>query len=193
MTDVVEHPVAPDESEGPTRSHVARNAALVVGAVLVLFIAVLATRKPPEDAKNQLVGHRVPALAGPTLDGDRLDIDSLQGKWVVVNFLASWCVGCIEEHPDLIRFAEAHRDDVQIVGVAYNDDTDALREFFRVKGGTWPIILSERNQAAYDFGVTGVPESFVVAPNGMVVAWSQGVTYDWLERVLAESGAGGGG
>jgi cytochrome c biogenesis protein CcmG/thiol:disulfide interchange protein DsbE len=172
----------------PPRSHVARNSALVVGAVLALFIAVLATRKPPEDVKNQLVGRRVPALVGTTLDGRRLDVDNLRGKWVVVNFLASWCVGCVEEHPDLLRFARQHAEDVQIVGVAYNDDAASLREFFRVKGGNWPVIVAEGN-SAYDFGVTGVPESFVVRPDGLVVAWSQGVTFDWLNEVLAASTA----
>jgi cytochrome c biogenesis protein CcmG, thiol:disulfide interchange protein DsbE len=192
MTDVYEPEAPLDEPEvAPPPSHVARNTALVVGAVLVLFIAVLATRRPPEDGVNPLIGHRVPALAGPTLDGRRLDVDSLQGKWVVVNFLASWCFGCVEEHPDLVRFAETHREDAQIVGVAYNDDAESLREFFRVKKGDWPVILSERNAAAYDFGVTGVPESFVVNPDGVVVAWNQGVTYDWLEGVLRANGAGG--
>jgi cytochrome c biogenesis protein CcmG/thiol:disulfide interchange protein DsbE len=169
----------------PPRSHLARNVALVVGAVLVLLIAVLATRKPPGERTNQLVGHRVPELAGPTLKGPRLDVDSLQGKWVVVNFLASWCIGCVEEHPDLLRFAEAHPDDVQIVGVAYNDDAESLRQFFRVKGGDWPVILPERRQVPVDFGVTGVPETFMVRPDGIIVAWSQGVTYEWMEQVLA--------
>jgi cytochrome c biogenesis protein CcmG/thiol:disulfide interchange protein DsbE len=174
----------PVEDQPAGRSHLARNVSLVVGAVLVLLIAVLATRKPPADTPNQLRGHRVPALAGPTLDGGRLDIDSLQGRWVVVNFLASWCVGCIEEHPDLLRFAQAHPE-VQIVGVAYDDDAESLREFFRVKGGDWPVILPERRQVAVDFRVTGVPESFVVAPSGVIVEWNQGVTFEWLESVLA--------
>jgi cytochrome c biogenesis protein CcmG, thiol:disulfide interchange protein DsbE len=191
MSDTINHhdegsdgDVDPDEP-APARSHVARNAALVIGAVLVLFIGVLATREPAGDVANPLVGRRVPALAGPTLDGGHLDVDSLRGKWVVVNFLASWCVGCIEEHPDLVRFAETYDEDVVVVGVAYNDHAESLREFFRVKGGDWPVILSQGNVAAYDFGVTGVPESFVVRPDGLIVAWSQGVTYDWLERVIA--------
>jgi cytochrome c biogenesis protein CcmG, thiol:disulfide interchange protein DsbE len=182
----------PDEpAGGPARSHVARNTALVVGAALVLFIAVLATRKPPGETQNPLIGHRVPALAGPTLAGGRVDVDSFRGRWVVVNFLASWCVGCVEEHPDLLAFAERHRDDVQVVGVAYNDDADKLREFFRLKGGDWPVILSPRNSAAYDFGVTGVPESFVVRPDGLIVNWSPGVTAEWLEQVLAVNTAPG--
>jgi cytochrome c biogenesis protein CcmG/thiol:disulfide interchange protein DsbE len=197
MTDVVTHTdnggegVVDAEETPPRRSHVARNAALVVGAVLVLFIGVLATRKPPEDAKNQLVGHRVPALAGPTLDGGQLDVDTLQattGKWVIVNFVASWCYGCAVEHPDLVRFAEAHRGDVQVVGVAYNDEPADLREFFRTQGGDWPVILPDKGSAAYDFGVTGVPESFVVRPDGLIVGWSPGVTYDWLTQVLRDNG-----
>jgi cytochrome c biogenesis protein CcmG/thiol:disulfide interchange protein DsbE len=193
MTEVIES--GTDDEAPPGRSHLARNTALVVGAVLVLFIGVLATRKPPGDTVNPLVDsaqpRRVPALAGPTLDGGRLDVDSLRGKWVLVNFLASWCVGCVEEHPDLIRFADAHPRDVQIVGVAYNDDAARLREFFRVKGGNWPVILPEGTNPAVDFGVTGVPESFLVRPDGLVVGWSQGVTFEWLEQTMARFGGGG--
>jgi cytochrome c biogenesis protein CcmG/thiol:disulfide interchange protein DsbE len=190
VTDVIEPEAGADDAP-PARSHVARNSALVVGAVLVLFIAVLATRKPPADTVNPMVGRRVPVLAGPTLSGDRLDAETLRGKWILVNFLASWCVGCVQEHPDLLRWAQAHRDDVQVLGVAYNDDADHLREFFRVKGGDWPVILPPKgSNPAVDFGVTAVPESFLVRPDGLIVAWSQGVTYDWLEEMVTKYGGG---
>ena len=169
-------------------SHLARNAALAVGAVVLLLIVVLATRKPPEDAKNPLVGRRVPALAGPTIHGDTVDIDQFRGKWVVVNFLASWCTGCLVEHPDLVRFAGQHRDDAQILGVGFDDSRENMRAFFQEHGGDWPVVLSEGNRVAVDFGVTGVPESFVVRPDGLIVAWSQGITLEWLNRVIAEFG-----
>jgi cytochrome c biogenesis protein CcmG/thiol:disulfide interchange protein DsbE len=185
-------PVAADRPgsgpEGPPRSHLARNAALAVGAVLLLLIVVLATGKPPEDAKNPLVGHRVPALSGPTIHGDTVDIDSFRGRWVVVNFLASWCTGCLAEHPDLVRFAEQHRDDAQILGVGFNDSRENMQTFFQEHGGDWPVVLSDSNRVAVDFGVTGVPESFVVAPDGRIVAWSQGITLDWLNQVIADNG-----
>jgi cytochrome c biogenesis protein CcmG/thiol:disulfide interchange protein DsbE len=182
---------------GPRRSHLARNLALAVGAVLVLLIAVLATGKPPGETPNSTVGHRVPALAGPTLDGRYFDIDDVQnridpsqGKWLLVNFLASWCIGCEVEHPELVEFAKRHPDDVQVVGVAYKDTPEKLRDFFQLRGGTWPVVFPERKDVAVDFGVTALPESFLVRPDGMIVAWSPGVTLDWLERALAENGGG---
>jgi cytochrome c biogenesis protein CcmG/thiol:disulfide interchange protein DsbE len=187
MTDVRE----PLDGVDAPRSHAARNAALAVGAVVLLLIVVLATRKPPEDAKNPLVGRRVPALAGPTIHGGTVDIDSFRGKWVVVNFLASWCTGCLAEHPDLVRFAGEHRDDAQILGVGFDDSPENLRTFFQEHGGDWPVVLSDGNRVAVDFGVTGVPESFVVAPNGRIVAWSQGVTLEWLNQVIADFGGAG--
>jgi cytochrome c biogenesis protein CcmG/thiol:disulfide interchange protein DsbE len=191
VTDVREPVDAVDDDAGAgaaPRSHLARNAALAVGAVVLLLVVVLATRKPPEDARNPLVGRRVPALAGTTIHGDTVDIDSFRGKWVVVNFLASWCTGCLAEHPDLVRFAREHRDDAQIVGVGFNDSPQNLQTFFQEHGGDWPVLLSESNRVAVDFGVTAVPESFVVAPNGRIVAWSEGVTLAWLNQVIAEFG-----
>lgn len=181
----------PDVIEGRTR-HSARWAALAVGLVLVVFIAVLATSKTLDSRgiSSELLGEPVPPVAGDTLETGPFDIDRYRGRWVVVNFFATWCAPCVREHPELVAFSERHRatNDVEVVSVAYSDTPDSLREFFARNGGDWPVIPDDASRSALAFGVTGVPESYVVDPSGIVVAKFEGVTADALDGVVNGSG-----
>jgi cytochrome c biogenesis protein CcmG/thiol:disulfide interchange protein DsbE len=183
---------APHADEPRGGSHLARNLAIGVGVVLVLLVGLLATRQPSEDrfGPNPMVGRAVPKVAGTTLDGERFDIDALRGQWVVVNFFATWCTPCIIEHPELVRFRTEHAavGDAEVVSIAFEDQPQALQDFFAAKGGGWPVVLNDDARMALEFGVTGVPESFVVAPSGQIVAHFNGVTAEALDGVIAQYG-----
>ena len=176
----------PDDQRSGGR-HLSRNICIGVAVVLVLFVGLLATRSPSEDrfGANPLVGRAVPAIDATTLDGSTFDIDSLRGTWVVVNFFATWCTPCIVEHPELVRFSEQHADgSAQVVSIAYDTEPQSLRDFFDRKGGDWPVVVGDDARLALDFGVTGVPESFLVSPGGQVVAHYTGVTADGLNDMI---------
>jgi cytochrome c biogenesis protein CcmG/thiol:disulfide interchange protein DsbE len=163
---------------------------LVVAVLAVGFVWILATREPGTDrqANSELVGRVAPALAGETLDGGSFDIDDHQGRWVVVNFFATWCVPCQREHPELLRFDEAHSraGDVRVVSVLYDDEPADAREYFDRNGGEWPVVLDD-GSIANDYGVSGVPETYLVAPNGRVaMKLVGGVTQDGLDRYIDE-------
>jgi cytochrome c biogenesis protein CcmG/thiol:disulfide interchange protein DsbE len=171
-----------------------RRTGLVVSAVVallaVVFVAVLATSDPASErrASSPLVGKTVPALAGETLTGGTFDIDDHGGRWVVVNFFATWCVPCIREHPELVAFDEAHRPvgDAAVVSILFSDDADKARDFFADNGGEWPVVVDEEGSAALDFGVPKVPETYLVDPGGRVrVKFTGGVTRDGLEAEIA--------
>ncbi|MBA3956425.1 MAG: TlpA family protein disulfide reductase, partial [Acidimicrobiia bacterium] len=101
--------------------------------------------------------------------------------------------------PDLLRFSAAHAeaDDARVVSVVFSDDPDDVARYFAEKGGSWPVLEDEVGQGALEWGVTGVPESFLVGPDGTVRAKiTGGVEYDKLETLLARAqggSAGGGG
>jgi cytochrome c biogenesis protein CcmG/thiol:disulfide interchange protein DsbE len=167
----------------------------IVAVVAIAFVALLATRDPATDreAESPIVGRVAPALAGSTLDGETFDIDDQQGRWVVVNVFATWCVPCQDEHPELVRFQEAHADanDVRLVSVLYDDDPDDARAYFERNGGDWPVVLDEDGGIAVDWAVSGVPETYIVAPNGRVaVKLVGGVTQAGLDGFIADLEAG---
>jgi cytochrome c biogenesis protein CcmG, thiol:disulfide interchange protein DsbE len=169
----------------------ARRAAVAVGLVVVALVAVLATRPNAGDivAASPLRGQPAPEIQGPDLDGTVTRLSDFRGRWVVVNFFATWCVPCLKEHPELIRFSERHAPaEVQVVAVVYDDDPGDVRSFFSERGGDWPVIDSSR--AKVDFGVLGVPESFLITPGGIVVdRIVGGVTADGLDRFLRQAQA----
>jgi cytochrome c biogenesis protein CcmG/thiol:disulfide interchange protein DsbE len=173
-------------------------AAGVLAVVVALLVAVLATRDPSIEraSESKLLGRLAPATEGTTLDGDEVSIDDYRGRWVFVNFFASWCTPCIEEHRELRAFEEAHRDagDAVLVSVTYDNDADEARAFFARYGGAWPVINDPETTLGVAYGVAQVPETFVIAPNGTVVQRFPGpVTRADLDEVIAvyEAEAGG--
>ena len=86
---------------------------------------------------------------------------------------------CIEEHPELVAFDEAHRaeGDAVLIGVTFDNDADDARAFFAERGGDWPVIDDPDNSIGVAYGVAQVPETFVIAPDGIVVQrFAGGVT-----------------
>jgi cytochrome c biogenesis protein CcmG, thiol:disulfide interchange protein DsbE len=160
---------------------------LVVGAGLV---ALLATRPPAAatEVDTPLLGHRAPDMSGSTLSGGTFDLAALRGRWVVVNFFASWCQPCQEEEPDLVTFAYGHRgpQDAALVGVVYDDAASNARSFLSSSGATWPALADPGGTLAVDFGVRAPPETFLVSPAGVVTAHLDGpVTASQLDYWLA--------
>ena len=108
---------------------------------------------------------------------------------MLVNFFATWCVPCVREHDDLRRFSEAHAaaGDVRVVSVVFDDKPADVAAFFERQGGDWPVIANEGGRATIDFGVTGVPESYLVGPEGLVRAKIiGGIDAGRLEALLSE-------
>ncbi|NLD75336.1 MAG: redoxin family protein [Acidimicrobiales bacterium] len=163
-------------------------AAIAVGVVVALLVVLLATREPAADRKStsQLIGQQAPAIGGEPLLGDPFDIGATD-RWVVVNFFASWCVPCVEEHPELVAFSEEHAEtgDARVVSVVYSDKEEDVLDFFGRFGGDWTVFDSDQGRTALDWGVARVPESYLVAPTGVVVAWFvSGVTQTELNAVI---------
>lgn len=143
--------------------------AAVAAAVGFLGLLGFGLTRDARQLPSALVGQPAPAFAAPTLDGDSLRSEALRGEVVVLNFWASWCIPCRQEHGVLRRAERRYADDpVRIVGVVYQDRPDAARRFMRQLGGAWPSVLDPGSRIAIDYGVYGVPETFFLAPDGTV-------------------------
>jgi cytochrome c biogenesis protein CcmG/thiol:disulfide interchange protein DsbE len=170
--------------------------AVAVALPVAMLIAVLATSPSARSraVKSPLVGKAAPPAQGQTIDGSQASLADLRGRWVVVNFFATWCVPCRTEHPELIRFADAHRDtgDAAVFAVVYSDSASAVKDYRAEHGGGWPMLADPDGRVALDFGVAGIPESFLVSPDGVIVSKILGgVRAADLERLLAEASGRG--
>jgi len=158
----------------PRKGRAALFVAIPVAIVMALLVAVLFTRDDSEDkaSRTALKDKPAPLITGTTLDGDAFNLDQFKGKWVLVNFFASWCVPCQQEHPELVSFDRRHTQigDAQLVSVVFNDDTDKVRSFFAKNGGEWPVVVGDVGRIGIDYGVTAPPETFLIDPTGIVRA-----------------------
>lgn len=173
----------------PGSRHPARWVALTVAIVAAGFLAMLATRPSAQSvaAASPLLGQPAPEVTARTIDGTTARLATYRGRWVLVNFFATWCVPCRQEHPDLIAFDERHRaiGDAVVVGVVYDDTPSAVTRFRKELGGDWPMLIDERGRIALEFGVRGIPESFLISPSGVVTSRIVGgVDDDDLEGLL---------
>lgn len=165
--------------------------AVPLAVAVAVLVVVLATRDSAFERKasSPILGGLAPPVVGVTTGGEPFDLDQWRGRWVIVNFFQSTCVPCIMEHPELIAFSERHAadGDARVVSVTFDDTEENVRRFFEVNGGDWPVLVEGASEAAVAYGVTGVPESYLVAPSGVVV-WKQlgGVTADGIDDVIAQ-------
>lgn len=150
---------------------------VVVFAVVAGFFAMALRSGDPSRLPSTLVGKPVPETVFPALEGLQSDgkpepgfssADLAKGKVSVVNYWASWCQPCVEEHPFLEQLKE--QAGVDLYGVNYKDQTDAARRYIGRYGNPYSAIGTDLSgRAAIDWGVYGTPETFVVNGKGEVV------------------------
>jgi cytochrome c biogenesis protein CcmG/thiol:disulfide interchange protein DsbE len=167
----------------------------VTVVVVAAFVALLVSAKRPVE-RSVLPGRPAPGLerSFSTLAGDQVRLTDLRGKYVILNFFASWCVPCEEEHPDLVRFQARHTaaGDATVVQVLFNDRPDAARRFARERGdGGWPVLVDGAGRFALDYGVTAPPETFLIDRQGIILAAvKSGVREAVLEDLLTRAKQG---
>jgi cytochrome c biogenesis protein CcmG/thiol:disulfide interchange protein DsbE len=173
--------------------------AVAVGLAVAGLVALLATAKPiPQvQAESALVGRPAPAVAGSDLTrpGSAVSLQSLRGRFVVVNFFASWCVSCRQEQAQLEAFQQQQSrlpGGATLLGVVFNESSSDAAAYLRSTGATWPAVGDQSGLIALNYGVTGPPEDFVVSPGGTVVAHVDGpVSAGLLNRLIAKAEADG--
>jgi cytochrome c biogenesis protein CcmG/thiol:disulfide interchange protein DsbE len=157
-----------------------RRAAWSIVALSIALAAVLASRfgSDPNLVSSPLIGQQAPALELPALDDSGLVVlPAGGGDIVVVNFFASWCLECRLEHDDLVAVADGFADaGVQFVQIAFQDTPADANRFLDELGRTESTLyLDDPNgRASIAFGVFGVPETYFIDTEGIVVGKIQG-------------------
>ncbi len=160
----------------PRRSLLPFAIVVAVGVIVIVLGVVFTSRfgTDPSLTASPLIGQPAPELSLPYLevDGD-FDFASLDGRVAVVNFWASWCLACRDEHETLLQAAAEYADlDVTFVGVMVQDQPGNGSRFLDQLGRGDPYVYvdDDRSRASLEYGVLGVPETFFVDRNGVIVA-----------------------
>lgn len=185
----------------------ARNAVALAGAILLLS----ACKPEPTPAPPPAAAAVAPAAAAPaaptvaedapkpdypklkvqTFDGQDFDLAAHRGKWVVVNFWATWCNPCLKEIPDLDAMDKA-RDDVVVIGLAYEEiERTDMEAFLKDHPMSYPIALIDVYNPPADFDTPrGLPMTYLIAPDGKVAARHLGpVTSEQLSSEIEDAAA----
>lgn len=165
---------------------------LLVFAALAALFWVRLGDSDPSRIPSALIGRPAPSMALPGLAGlmrdgtavPGIDAETFKGKVSLVNVWASWCVPCHEEAPLLVALAADPR--IQLVGINYKDQPDNARRFLGRYGNPFQRVGADGNgRAAIEWGVYGVPETYIVGRDGRIAYKLIGaITPENIERVL---------
>ncbi|TCU16517.1 DsbE family thiol:disulfide interchange protein [Rhizobium sullae] len=168
------------QQDQPKPRRLARYALALIPLMVFGGIAVTAAKmlydqdfhgKNISEIPSALIGTKAPALNLAPLEGSNLPPltdTAIKGKLTLVNVFASWCLPCREEHPILTELAKDNR--LNIVAINYKDKNDSALRFLGELGNPYAAIGVDPNgKAAIDWGVYGIPESYLVGPDGTIL------------------------
>ena len=167
----------------------------IVAGVLIILLKGLSLN--PSMVQSNLIGKpaqdfEVELLEGaswlPSVQNNKVKLSDLKGKFVVLNFWASWCVGCREEAMQVEAFWKRYREKgIIVLGIAIQDTPEAAREFAKIHGKTYPLAIDDSGKTTIDYGVYGVPETFIIDQQGVILHKEAGpVTTQLLEDISSK-------
>lgn len=151
---------------------------LSIAGLVLFFVWVLAKGfgLDPHEVPSVLAGRPAPDFSLTALgETTPVRLSAFKGKPVVLNFWATWCEPCKHEHEMLQNAARAYGDKVQFLGVVYQDAPEAVAAYLQRYGSTFTQLIDPESRTAIDYGVSGIPESFIIDATGVVVHKQTGV------------------
>ena len=145
--------------------------------VLVLLVALFSTAGTAEEAVDFTL---------PDISGKDVSLSDYRGKWVIVNYWATWCPPCLEEIPDLVDLHENNRDKLVVLGINHEEvNEEYLREFVESHMMSYPVLRMEPVPITPLGTILGLPTTYIISPEGRPLARQEGpVTREAIEKYI---------
>ena len=162
---------------------------IAAALVVILFVGL---GKDPGAIRSPLIGKSAPEFALREVGtNNTIDIAQFRGKPLVINFWATWCMPCWDEHPVLVANARMLQPNVQFLGVVFDDKEEKILGFLQQRGTSYPTLVDQKGKTAIAYGVGGVPETYFVDANGVIRAKYTGpmsgdIIQENLQKVLRQ-------
>jgi len=143
--------------------------AIAFSVVAAFMLVALTSGRDPKEIPSPLIGKPAPAFTLPLLaqTDQSWSPEKMRGEVWLLNVWASWCAPCLVEHPELLKLARAKT--LPLIGFNYKDEPGAAVAWLDKHGNPYTTIVADRNgRAAFDYGVYGVPETFLIDRNGTI-------------------------
>lgn len=158
----------------------------VAFASLVLGLAACERPSSAASSSPTITGQPAPALTGVDADGRPVDVATLTGKIVLVDFWASWCEPCQEAMPGLDQLAADYGDRLVVIGVSVDEDPEDARAFVERVGVRFAIVHDKDHSIAARWAPPKMPTTFVVDPSGVIVDVHDGYDRATLAELRAQ-------
>lgn len=170
--------------------------------ILVLAFAGCAPQEEPAETPESIAGDGQGGVAEPSdsadepynkvipfelpdLEGNLVSIADFEGKFVLINFWATWCTYCDQEMPDLQALQDKYGDDLVVLLVNVQEGEDEIKAYLEKKNLTMLTVLDKKGEIAGQYNVTGMPSSYFVTPDQRVIGYVAGMmSYETMEQSL---------
>ncbi len=162
---------------------------IILMIICLFFFLYILFDKDPNDPPSALLNKSMPTFSSVSLFDDKkiLSADNLKGKYTLINFFASWCVPCKAEHH---LFFEIKKEipGLFILGFSHKDDPDDSKKYLKDEGNPYSFVgVDEIGKVAFEFGVFGLPETFIVNKEGKIIFKHTGpLTKKIIQNDIAE-------
>lgn len=136
----------------------------------LIFVLAKGFNFDPNALPEELTGEQAPDFTLTSLEGYEISLKDTKGSPVVINFWATWCQPCLLEHGHLQNAADEYKaKGVTFLGVLYGDTPEKAKVFLKKHGSNYPTLIDEGQRTNIDYGVAGVPETFVLDKDGKII------------------------
>lgn len=160
---------------------------ILVAAGLIYQRRSLLPNEPKiqESEVGTAIGQLAPDLTLQRLDGEKISISQLRGKKVLLNFWASWCAPCRMEKPDLQKLYDDYQGRIEVLAVNQGEAKGVVSEYMMINGYSFPIALDLTGQASKKYLIRGIPTTFFLDEQGMIINKHSGVlNYNQMLQLL---------